>query len=75
MALSYEQTMRMLKITVILYIYFGVKASIWMDDNYFDPERTRAQADDFRDFLRCGFWIVYLPIVAFLVKKGKKYRL
>ena len=73
MSLTYEENLTMVKIIIVLYNYFGVRASIWMDDNFFDPEKTRAQADDIRDFLRCAFWIIYFPIVSILVKKGEKY--
>ena len=60
---------------IICFVCCGVEATLWMDDNFFDPERTRAQADDWREYARCTLWFVYLPIVALLVRLGVKYKM
>ena len=57
---------------MVCFIICGVKATSWMDDHFFDPDRT-GTTDHWRDFWRCTLWFLYLPLVVMSVKRGLKY--
>lgn len=57
---------------IVCFIFCGVKATSWMDDYFFDPDRTRT-TDHWHDYWRCTLWFVYLPLVVMLVKRGIEY--
>lgn len=58
---------------IVCFIICGVKATLWMDDNFFDPEMT-GTTDHWHDYWRCALWFIYLPLVVMAVKRGLKYR-
>lgn len=59
-------------VLIVCFIICGVKATSWMDDKFFDPDR-KGITDHWRDYWRCALWFVYLPLVVMSVKRGLKY--
>jgi hypothetical protein len=59
-------------VLIVCFMICGVKAASWMDDHFFDPDRT-GTTDHWRDYWRCALWFVYLPLVVISVKRGVKY--
>ena len=56
-----------------VYILIGVFVGRWMDEKFFDPNRSKRDVG-WREVLRVLLWPVYWPVVALLVHRDVKYQ-